>query len=215
MFITLEGTEGAGKTTQLPQLVAFLKDRGHDCVVTREPGGTPTGEKIRGLLLDPANSELTPEAELFLYAADRAQHVATVIRPALEAGRTVICDRFCDATEAYQGAARGLDRELIDRLNREATGALTPDLTILFDLPPETGLKRAWERINRHGNDAADHRFEKEHIDFHHRVRQGYLDIARREPGRFVIINAAGNEQEVRMELLTNLEMILNKQAGR
>ncbi|MEW6078563.1 MAG: dTMP kinase [Thermodesulfobacteriota bacterium] len=205
MFITLEGTEGAGKTTQLPHLVRFLEDRGHDCVVTREPGGTPTGLKIRGILLDPANHGMTPEAELFLYAADRAQHVGTVIRPALDAGKTVICDRFIDATEAYQGAARGLDRELISLLNRVATGGLKPDLTILFDLPPETGLERAWERINRNGNGAADHRFETEDINFHNRVRDGYLAIAAREPERFVIINADGSEEDVRKALLAGV----------
>jgi dTMP kinase len=206
MFITLEGTEGAGKTTLLPALVGFLQDRGHDCVVTREPGGTPTGLKIRTILLDPGNSGMTPETELFLYAADRAQHVGTVIRPALAAGKTVICDRFIDATEAYQGEARGLDRELISLLNRVATGGLKPDLTILFDLPPEVGLARAWERINRNGNGAADHRFETEDLDFHHRVRNGYLAIAAREPERFVIINAGGSEDEVRAALLGGVE---------
>lgn len=205
MFITLEGTEGAGKTTQLPHLVRFLEDRGFECVVTREPGGTPTGRKIRSVLLDPANSDMTPEAELFLYAADRAQHVQTVILPALAKKKTVICDRFVDATEAYQGFARGLDRELIALLNRVAAGNLKPDITILFDLPPETGLNRAWERINRNGADSADHRFEAENLDFHNRVRQGYLEISRRDPERFLILNAEGTEQEVRQALLEGL----------
>jgi len=211
MFITLEGTEGAGKTTQLPHLVSFLENRGHDCVVTREPGGTPTGQKIRALLLDPANTVMTPEAELFLYAADRAQHVQTVILPALAAGKTVICDRFYDATEAYQGFARGLDRELVATLNRIAAKTLKPDITVLFDLPPEIGLGRAWERINKNGTKAADHRFEKESIDFHNRVRQGYLEIAKREPERFLVINAAGSEEKVRAALLAGVEKLLGK----
>lgn len=202
MFITLEGTEGAGKTTQLPHLVRFLENRGYDCIVTREPGGTPTGQKIRALLLDPANKDITPEAELFLYAADRAQHVRTVIAPALAEGKAVICDRFCDATEAYQGVARGLDRRLIDMLNRVATNGLKPDITILFDLSPETGLARAWERIRNNGDAIADHRFETENLNFHDRVRKGYLEIAAREPARFLIVNAAGNEETVRQELL-------------
>ncbi len=202
MFITLEGTEGAGKTTQLPHLVRFLENRGYDCLVTREPGGTPTGEKIRSVLLDPANKDITPEAEMFLYAADRAQHVQTVILPALAEAKAVICDRFCDATEAYQGFARGLDRELIALLNRVATGDVKPDITILFDLPPETGLARAWERIKRNEEGSADHRFESEKLDFHNRVRKGYRKIAQREPERFLIIDAAGSEDEVRHELL-------------
>ena len=206
MFITLEGTEGAGKTTQLPHLVRFLESRGFVCVVTREPGGTPTGQKIRALLLDPANKDIKPETELFLYAADRAQHVRTIIAPALAEGKVVVCDRFCDATEAYQGVARGLDRRLIDMLNQVATAGLKPDITILFDLPPETGLSRAWERIRNNGKAAADHRFETENLNFHNRVRQGYLEIAGREPGRFLIINAAGNEGAVRKELLEGIE---------
>ncbi|MFW6236831.1 MAG: dTMP kinase [Desulfosudaceae bacterium] len=122
MFITLEGTEGAGKTTQIPRLLSFLEERGHACLVTREPGGTVAGQAIRRILLDPDNHGLVPVAELFLYAADRAQHVERVIRPALAAGKTVVCDRYCDATEAYQGAARGVDSRLVAELNRVATG---------------------------------------------------------------------------------------------
>ena len=210
MFITLEGTEGAGKTTQLPHLVRFLESLGCDCLITREPGGTPTGQKIRALLLDPANKDFTPETELFLYAADRAQHVRTIIVPALSEGKTVICDRFCDATEAYQGVARGLDRALIDMLNRIATDGLKPDITILFDLPPETGLTRAWKRIRSNGADGADHRFEAENLSFHNRVRQGYLEISQREPERFLIVNAAGSEEAVKAELLASIANRIN-----
>ncbi|OQX63209.1 MAG: dTMP kinase [Desulfococcus sp. 4484_241] len=202
MFITLEGIEGAGKTTQLGYLVEFLERKGHKCVVTREPGGTRIGGAIRKLLLDPANSDLVPEAELLLYAADRAQHVRQVITPALSAGKTVVCDRFYDATEAYQGIARGLDMDLIRMLNRVASGGLVPDITILLDISPEAGLKRAWERISRNGQDADDCRFENEAITFHTRVRQGYLDIAEREPGRFIVVNADGTKLEVKTRMI-------------
>lgn len=206
MFITLEGIEGAGKTTQIPHLVAFLETKGHACVVTREPGGTAIGAKIRALLLDPENREMAPETELFLYAADRAQHVRREIEPALFAGKTVVCDRFADATEAYQGVARGLDMELVRMLNRVATGGLVPDITILFDLSPEVGLNRAWQRIAQNGKDAADCRFENEKMAFHARVRQGYLDLARREPRRFIVVNAEGTESDVRDQMIVELE---------
>ena len=208
MFITLEGIEGAGKTTQLPRLVAFLEQHGHTCVVTREPGGTAIGQKIRSLLLDPDNSDMSPETELFLYAADRAQHVRRLIEPALAEGKTVVCDRFADATEVYQGWARGLDMELVQVLNRVATGGRKPDITLLFDLPPEAGLKRAWQRITRNGKEAADCRFENEKMAFHERVRQGYLDLARREPERFVVIDALGTAAEVAGRMIAAMERL-------
>lgn len=211
MFITLEGTEGAGKTTQVPGLVSFLEKRGYDCLVTREPGGTTAGRAIRQILLDPANHNLAPEAELLLYAADRAQHVDRVIRPALEAGRAVVCDRYCDATEAYQGAARGLDLRLVAELNRVAAGSTRPDITILLDLPPEVGLRRAWQRIESNGPGAADCRFENEALAFHGRVRQGYLDIAAREPERFLVIDADREEEAIRADLLAKLERRLDQ----
>ncbi|ABW66971.1 dTMP kinase [Desulfosudis oleivorans] len=208
MFITLEGIEGAGKTTQLPRLVDFLEQHGHTCVVTREPGGTGMGQKIRSLLLDPDNSDMSPETELFLYAADRAQHVRRLIEPALAEGKTVVCDRFADATEVYQGWARGLDMELVQVLNRVATGGRKPDITLLFDLPPEAGLKRAWQRIARNGKEAADCRFENEKMAFHERVRHGYLDLARREPERFVVIDALGPAAEVAGRMIAALERV-------
>jgi len=208
VFITLEGIEGAGKTTQLPRLVDFLEQHGHACVVTREPGGTGMGQKIRSLLLDPDNSDMSPETELFLYAADRAQHVRRLIEPALADGKTVVCDRFADATEVYQGWARGLDMELVRVLNRVATGGRKPDITLLFDLPPEAGLKRAWQRIAQNGKEAADCRFENEKMVFHERVRQGYLDLARREPERFVVIDALGTAAEVAGRMIAALERV-------
>ncbi len=206
MFITLEGIEGAGKTTQIPHIVDFLTNCGHACLLTREPGGTPLGKRIRQLLLDPANGDMAPEAELFLYAADRAQHVSKHIAPALEAGKTVVCDRFYDATEAYQGFARGLNMDLVHTLRQVATWGLIPDMTILFDLPPEVGLKRAWARIDQNGRGTTDCRFENEAIAFHRKVRQGYLEIARREPERFVIVNAEKSEADVRGQIIAGLE---------
>jgi dTMP kinase len=191
IFITLEGIEGAGKTTQVSALTANLIDLGYDVQVTREPGGCPIAQRIRTILLDPANAELAPLAELFLYLADRAQHVGQVIRPALEAGKVVLCDRYADATIAYQGFARGLGQKRVTDLNYEATDGLTPDLTILFDLPAEVGLGRAMARIE--GLDAGvppESRFEQEALDFHQKVRDGYLELARQFPDRFVIVNA-------------------------
>ncbi|MDY6824802.1 MAG: dTMP kinase [Thermodesulfobacteriota bacterium] len=215
MFITLEGIEGAGKTTQVPHIVEFMEARGYLCVVTREPGGTALGAKIRKLLLDPAHHDMVPAAELYLYAADRAQHVGTCILPALRADKIVVCDRFFDATEAYQGHARGLDMNLINRLN-PASGPeqIRPDLTFLFDLSPETGLRRAWRRIEENGKDAADCRFENEAVTFHQRVREGYLAIARREPDRFVLVDAEQAVADVRLQVEAGLEGFLAKKDG-
>ena len=153
MFITLEGIEGAGKSSQLQNIVAFLKDRGYECVTTREPGGTAIGGRIRGILLDPVNSDLDARAELLLYVADRVQHIKTVIEPALAKGRMVVCDRYFDATLVYQGYARGLDKGLIRELHRLVCGNLTPDLTLLFDLEPRIGLARAWREISNGGRE--------------------------------------------------------------
>lgn len=191
MFITLEGIEGSGKSTQLPWIAAFLTERGHACVTTREPGGTALGARIRAILLDPTAGDLTPTAELLLYVADRAQHVETVIRPALVEGKIVICDRFFDATLAYQGAARGKDPGLIRELHRIAIGGLMPDLTLLFDLPVQAGLARAWHRVAETGDAAVrESRFEKETLAFHASVREGYQRLAAEAPDRFRRIDA-------------------------
>jgi len=197
MFITLEGIEGSGKTTQIQIIADWLKATGRDCLTTREPGGTPIGGQIRSVLLHPQNSDLAPAAELLLYVADRVQHLETVVRPALAAGRVVVCDRYFDATLVYQGYARGLDMEMIRQLHQLACNGLTPDLTLLLDLDPEAGLARAWRRIDADAAHAKESRFEKERLAFHQRVRAGYLDLARREPWRFVIIDAAVDEQAV------------------
>lgn len=201
MFITLEGIEGAGKTTQLQFIAQWLTAAGYDCLTTREPGGTAIGGQIRAVLLNPDNRALAPAAELLLYVADRVQHLATVIRPALAAGKVVVCDRYFDATLVYQGYARGLDRAVIRQLHQLACNGLTPDLTLLLDLTPETGLGRAWCRIDADTAHARESRFEKEQLAFHQRVRAGYLELARQEPQRFVVIDADAEAQAVRSRI--------------
>jgi len=195
LFITLEGIEGCGKSTQIRILAETLRKTGRHVVVTREPGGCPISDAIRSVLLDSANKGMTPVAELLLYAAARAQHVEDVIRPALAEGKIVLCDRFSDATFAYQGGGRGLDTGLIRRLNNIATGGLAPDLTLLLDFSPEEGLKRARTR-NSKNSGPDEGRFESESLDFHGRVRKGYLDLARTE-NRFLVIEASGTIEEV------------------
>ena len=195
LFITFEGIEGSGKSTQICLLKEHLANQGVSVLITREPGGCPIADAIRAILLDPANQEMTARTELLLYAAARAQHVDQLIRPTLAAGTTVLCDRFIDATTAYQGGARGLDTALIAQLNHVATGGLCPDLTLLLDFPAETGLERARQR-NQQGNLLDEGRFELETFDFHRRVRQSYLELAAREE-RFRVIDATGLADEV------------------
>ena len=190
LFITLEGVEGCGKTTQLRLLAEYLGRRECRVVTTREPGGTPLAEALRGLLLDPATGAISPLSELMMYAAARAQHVHSVIRPALERGDVVLCDRFCDSTLAYQGGGRGLALDQIRTLNTLATGGLAPDCTLLLDLPVEDGLARSGKR-------GALDRIEGESADFHRRVRAAFLDIARAEPERITIIDASAPAEEV------------------
>ena len=197
MFITLEGIEGAGKTSQLPNIVSFLKEAGYECVTTREPGGTAIGEQIRRVLLDPSNSTMDPAAELLLYIADRIQHIRTVIEPHLDADRAVLCDRYFDATLVYQGYARGLDKSMILKLHQLVCDNLQPDITLLFDLDPEIGLARAWRQINNGDRTGLESRFEQEKLDFHQKVRAGYLDLARKFPLRFRIIDAGQDENSV------------------
>ena len=197
MFITLEGIEGSGKTTQIRRLVEFLEDKGVDCVTTRQPGGTQIGENIRSILLDPANSALEPLAELLLYMADRAQHINELIRPALKNGKTVVCDRYFDATMVYQGFARGLSIELIGKLHQLLFDDLKPDVTLLLDLSPQVGLERAWQQLNNGQRSGDESRFEAETVAFHEKVRAGYLELARIEPERIRIIDAAQTPNHV------------------
>jgi dTMP kinase len=190
MFITIEGGEGAGKTTMLERMVTWLEGRGHQVVRTREPGGTELAEKLRAILLDKNNVGLSDQAELLLMFASRAQHLTEVIRPALKRGETVLCDRFTDATWAYQGGGRGLPLEDIAVLERLVHGDLQPDLTVLLDLPVAQGLQRASRRSE------AD-RFEEESSGFFERVRQAYLQRAESAPGRFAVVDASGSVEEV------------------
>ncbi len=197
MFITLEGIEGSGKTTQIARLVGFLEEKGFECVTTRQPGGTLIGENIRSILLNPANKALEPTAELLLYMADRAQHIHELIKPSLKAGKMVVCDRYHDATLVYQGFARGLSIELIGNLHRFLFDDLKPDITLLLDLPPQLGLERAWQQLNAGQRSDQESRFEAEKIAFHEKVRAGYLELARLEPDRIRVIDAAPSPDQV------------------
>lgn len=190
-FITFEGIEGCGKTTQVRLLGERLESLGYRVVTTREPGGCPISDQIRSILLDADNRGMQPLTELLLYAAARAQHVAEVIRPALESGCVVLCDRFTDATIAYQSFGRGIERATIDPLNTMACQALLPDLTILIDCDAEVGLARARQRIEA-SSGPREERFELESLEFHRRVRDGYLSLAEQEPGRFLRVNGNG-----------------------
>ncbi len=206
MFITLEGIEGAGKTSQIPNIKKFLLSCDYTLIITKEPGGTFLGKKIREILLDPENKKIAPMSELLLYQADRAHHIKDVIEPAIKAGKTVICDRFTDATLAYQGFARGLDIDEIKMLNKLVTKKIVPDLTILFDLSPEIGLKRAWKQIDSGQRSNKETRFEKESILFHEKVRAGYLKILEFEPKRFRIVDASKSFDNVWNQIKSILE---------
>ncbi|HET9480427.1 MAG TPA: dTMP kinase [Candidatus Polarisedimenticolia bacterium] len=188
-FITFEGIEGSGKSTQIRLLFEHLKGRGVDVRMTREPGGTVIGEKVRGILLDPSTKGLIPRAELFLYGAARLQHIEEVIQPALDEGRVILCDRFADATIAYQGYGREIPLSEVKVVSSLVTVDLKPALTLLLDLPVELGLRRARER-NEADAASATSRFEEEDLAFHRRVREGYLAVAAAERGRVKIIPA-------------------------
>ena len=204
MFITFEGIEGCGKSTQVRLLSGYLKARGVSHVTTFEPGGTSAGLAIRRILLDSKNQNLSPFSELMLYISDRAQHMKEVIAPALEDGKWVICDRFCDATVAYQGVARHQDLDFIRVLNKKATQGIRPHKTILLDCPVEVGLKRALSRNASTPPDGQD-RFEREAMEFHHAVRQAYLDLAHEDVDRFIRIDASLREEKVAQEIRESL----------
>jgi len=210
MFITLEGIEGSGKTTQIKNVAEFLQSKGQDCIITREPGGTKTGEKIRAILLDPESRDMDSLTELLLYMADRSQHIKEFIYPSLASGKTVLCDRYYDATVVYQGFARGLDIGLINNLHELVFEDLKPDITILLDLPPETGLTRAWEQIENGSRTALETRFEKETLSFHQKVRAGYLELAKKEPLRFRIVDASNDENQVKNDIMKILSEVKN-----
>jgi dTMP kinase len=205
MFITLEGIEGCGKTTQITHLNTFFANRGQPCVVTREPGGTAIGKKIRSILLNPSSKDMVPRAELLLYMADRAQHIAALVKPSLAGGKVVLCDRYFDATVVYQGFARGLDTQFICELHRLILEDFKPDITLLLDLSPRIGLARAWKQLDNGARSSTESRFEEETLSFHEKVRAGYLELARLEPERFRTIDAAGDEKQVQKDIRTAL----------
>ncbi len=200
VFLALEGGEGAGKSTQARLLAIWLRDQGYDVITTHEPGATKVGMRLRALLLDTAHAGLSPRAETLMYAADRAEHVQAVILPALERGAIVVTDRYVDSTLAYQGAGRQLPVTEIAELNRWATGGLTPDLTILLDLPPVTGLGRRLSSADR---------LESEPVDFHQRVRGGFLALANAEPNRYLVLDAARPEADVSRDIQHRVRELL------
>lgn len=206
MFITFEGIEGSGKSTQIGLLGEWLEGRGRSVLRTLEPGGSRLGKDLRGILLDVANTDLCSEAELFLYLADRAQHVRQVVRPALEAGQVVLCDRFADSTVAYQGYGRGLDPKRLHQFNDVAVAGLWPDRTYLLDLPPEVGLRRAFTRNEAQRKTASEGRFEAESLSFHHRVREGYLTLAALHRERYLLLEADRSASEIFEDIVRDLE---------
>lgn len=214
MFISFEGIEGSGKSTAQRLLAEHLQGLGYDPLLTREPGGCALGRSLRPILLDARTRGLSSRAELYLFLADRAQHVAEVIRPALEAGQAVLCDRYTDSTLAYQGYGRGLDPEHLRRINDMATGGLMPDLTLLLDLPVHCGLERAGLRNREEGTVLSEGRFDAESLEFHERVRQGYRSLAAEEPERVAIIDAAQPPEDVVLQCLSAVEASL-RQRGR
>ena len=205
-FITFEGLDGTGKSTQMRKLAVVLREAGHKVIETREPGGTPTAEKIRKVLLDSGTAGLAPLAEMALMFASRAQHIAEVIEPDLAAGNIVLCDRFTDSTEAYQGSGRRLGSQPVRELHRILCGDLQPDLTILMDSNPHASVRRARRRNQRASKSSSrshdENRFEQETRSFFGRVREGYLAIAKREPERVAIVDARGTPEQTHQKIL-------------
>ncbi|HYA14568.1 MAG TPA: dTMP kinase [Syntrophales bacterium] len=211
-FISFEGIEGCGKTTQIKLAGEYLKQNNIPFIITEEPGGTPIGRRIREILLNKgAGEEICKETEILLFSAARAQHVKDVIIPSLKKGTVVLCDRFYDATIAYQGFGRGLDINLIRFLNDFSSSNIKPDLTFLFDLPVEVGLKRAVNRISRMKEGLAEDRFEREDLEFHIRVREGYLFLARQDDKRFRIIDSARDIETIHREVCVHLSASIDK----
>jgi len=194
MFITFEGPEGSGKTTQMKRLAAFMQERGYTVVCTREPGGTPIGDQVRAVLTNLENTAMHPRTEILLFQAARAQHVEELIRPASAAGKLVLCDRYSDSTLAYQGYGHGYDLDLLRNLIGFATGGLQPDLTVLLDVDVEAGLRR-----KQRGNDW--NRLDAYALEFHRRVRAGYFELARLDPERWVTVDANRPPEEVQLDL--------------
>jgi len=204
MFITFEGPDGSGKSTQLQQLAAWLRGRGVDVLPTREPGGTPIGDRIRTILLDPACMEMADEAEVLLYSAARAQHVVEVIRPHLSRGGVVLCDRFADSTLAYQGHGRGLSLPTLATITQFATGGLIPDLVVYLDLDVESGLRR--KQVHAENDASQWNRLELAARAFHERVRAGYLQMAAAAPERWLVVDGA--------EPIADVQAVIRQRVG-
>ncbi|MFA5321290.1 MAG: dTMP kinase [Smithella sp.] len=200
-LITFEGIEGSGKSTQIKLVAEYLNKENVPLIVTQEPSGTDIGRKIGDILFNREHEHICAETEMFLFCAARAQHVRQVIMPALEQNKVVLCDRFSDATYAYQGFGRGLNQEFIRLVNDYSAMLLKPDMTLLFDLPVEEGLKRATARNNQLKEPAATDRFEREKVDFHRRIREGYLDILKKEPQRFRLIDASRDVEAIQKDV--------------
>lgn len=200
LFITFEGADGCGKTTQLELLRDYLTECGYDVILTREPGGKGLGEKIREILLN-YNGEVSDRCESFLFLADRAQNIDTIVKPAIAAGKVVICDRHSDSTVAYQGYGRGLDIDRINMLNSIATDSMKPDLTFVFDIDTETAMKRVGKNKDR---------MESAGIEFHKKVRSGYLELAKKDPQRIKVIDASDSIETIRQNVLNIVRKLLN-----
>jgi dTMP kinase len=206
MFITFEGGEGSGKSTAIKHVVETLTKEGYQIVLTREPGGTPISEEIRNVILDKKNTAMDPKTEALLYAASRRQHIVEKILPALKEGKLVLCDRYLDSSLAYQGGARGLGIQEVYQMNQFATEGLEPDLTILFDIEPEIGLKRIAANSGREVN-----RLDVEKLSFHHKVLDAFHLLAKQNPNRYYVIDASKSPEEVAQEALAAIEQRLKK----
>jgi len=209
IFITFEGPEGSGKTTQAHLLCDYLKGRGYPVILTREPGGTSIGDQIRAILHDVKNTEMLPTTEILLYSASRAQIVGQVIRPALEEGQIVLCDRYADSTMAYQGYGHGLDLRILRIITEFATGGLKPDLTFYLDIGVEEGLRRKREAYE--AGRAEWTRMDQKEVEFHRRVRAGYLEMAAAEPHRWVVIDASQSVEEIQETIRSRVEAFLRR----
>ena len=207
-FVTFEGIEGSGKTTQVRALEKHYTKKGLKVFTTREPGGTVLGNELRAVLLRRRTEPLDPLAELFLLEAARAQHVAHVLKKALSENDLVLCDRYADASLAYQGGGRGIDPDFVAQANEHATYGISPDLTILLDMATDVAVQRAMTRISKESGIPED-RFEREERAFHERIRQTYLDIARREPNRFAVVDAALPPKEIEKKIIEHLDLLL------
>jgi len=209
-LITFEGIEGSGKSTQIKLVAEYLSRRNVSLIVTAEPSGTDIGRKIGSILFNREHNNMCAETEMFLFCAARSQHVREIIMPALKQNKVVLCDRFSDATYAYQGAGRGLDSKFIRLINDYSSMLLKPDLTLLFDLPVEIGLQRANRRNDNLKESSSIDRFEKENMDFHRRIREGYLNILKNDPDRFRLIDANREVETIQKDVRTYINNFIN-----